>query len=1266
MRKIVWLIIQLCLITSYAMAVDYDNDGVNDDPYRPNFIGYESQNLYFYIDLQSADRFYSITLDNDSQPYTFTTSDGYTMSNDNDGILQPLEMARMRVVVHPERLTPGLQQDLASGALKLVMLKSPPDTIGDVSDPITIMDNSEIALDVTIDRLTPEMENLAFTLNLYNTSSGSNVYIQSSDTSLFLPTDDRPFGHITGLNTYSTHNDLSIISGDPLILDGWAFDDNDGMAVTMYYKRPSDPTDVQAQAAVSRQFNMINLELPYWGQVYPSGFTVEWDNEDLRGYYDLRIELNDGSHTVSLPTQKVFWNKPPDGGLLTPIHNEDITDPEILVSGIAYDLDVDVDINAYLSAVEVYVDSSSNLIGTIPNTAPDNDTMEFQFIWDTVYDQSEGEHTIYAIAYDSFGLSTQFGTRTITIYKTSPVIISIVPRLGPWRANTVVSITGANLSSVSDVHFGSTAASIISASQTDTLMQVQLPQISDPASQYVDVTIGNTANGHTKQDGYRFVPAELGLNTITDVISDMEFNNMTGQLYLLNQSTRQVDIYEPLPGDGLVYGATDSFAIRSTAVPSKIDLSKEQTILYALYDNLSILEIYDLQTGGTLIDAVALEDNDGDPVNPVSMAYLMYDIVLIGSTTPNACLLMAQLDTSGASYDISQLPIGLQYEDIEVVPSSNKATAYIVAKDTDTDTFDVFLYEARTMLLTPLAVTIPLATGQVGEVSVAPNYNGSEFLVYTSTDIALFDHTGSLLDSAVYGADYVTFDNTRAMLYTFNSGDSFFTLKNPSDLSESISYIHFPNAQFASGEPVLDWIGDKLFALTPQGIAAVKIGDIYPQLSINPMFVKSDDTIELVAQNAGHVPENIEVYVNDQLQSGKTLVQSDNDTHTFSMPVTLDDDTSGKLVARLNGYTSKAENLYLLSSLFDKVADMSGLETFQPGGLFYDDSRSDLYVFDAWKATGTTIARFHIEVDSQGVVSAQRLAVPSEIQVPYPVGMSRANDYILVISRSMKSCYWFDVETFDATSSATVLSAMVSPYISLSGVAGYSPKVDIGVNYAYVWNQLSSGGPDVFQINLDTQAVARCNFISPRTSDVIIDYADDPADDRAYAVSYTTPGRQSDFVTIFDPTQPATQIIALSTIDLGSYSGAYQLALNDEALFSTLRTVKGVSLIMPDHSGADNHVTLNILEGSAIQPQFITTNNDFLAFDGVQAGNSYALSFIDVNIWNDYPADAPFDVTATYAPASSTLYDIQMIQNKLFTVIDNEIYIIDLLDTQED
>ncbi len=1266
MKKIIRLIsVVVCLLASYAVAVDYDNDGVNDDPYRPEFIGYAARELYFFIDLSQPGRFYSLTLDNDSLPYTFTTTDGFVRSNDNDGILLPLEMGSMRVTIHPDRLTEGLRQDIASGALQLMLIEEPEGAIVNSTSPITIYDNSEVAVNFTVANVTPLMNTLPFTLNLYNTSSGSNILIQSAETGQFLHTADDPFGHIVSINTLAVHGDISIVSADPLILEGWAFDDNEDMSVTLFFKRPADATDVEAVTAVNRYIHPINAQIPYWGDTYKSGFTVEWDNETLRGYYDLRIELNDGARQVSLPTKKIFWNKPPNGELLTPGYDEDITATEILVSGTANDLDVDLSISAYLSSVEVYINSPSNMIQRIINPEPDSSVMEFQFIWDTVYDYPEGSHTIYAIAYDSFGLSAQFGTRTITIFKTSPVIISIVPRLGPWRGNTVVSITGSNLTSVNNVQFGSVSASIIPGTQTNGLMQVQLPQITDPASMYVDVTVSNPLNSHIKRDGYRFVPAELGIGAVSDVIADIQFNNITGRLYLLNKSSRQVDIYEPLPADELVYASTGNFAVRSTAVPLKMDISKEQTTLYVIYENLAILELFNLQSSGSLIDSVTLHDNEGNPVNPVSLAYIMYDTVIIGTAGHNAArLLIARIDTPTAT--VTQVPIDAHYDSVEVISSSNQAVAYIVAKDYDTNSFDVFIYEGRTMLLTELPAVIPLNSGQVGEVSVAPNYNGSEFLIYTSSDIARFDSKGSLTGSGLYGAGFVTYDNARNMAYIFNSGEQFFTLINPAQLDETISHISFPDNVSAYGTLELDWTGEKLFAVTPQGIATVKVGDIYPRLSISPSFVQADDTIAVVAQNAGHIPENINFYINDQLQSAPALIQSDNDTHTFSVPVTLDEDTSGKVSARLWGYASKEENVYMMSMLFDRIADMSGLETFKPGGMFFDDVRSDLYIFDPWKSTGTTIARFHISIDDQGVLSAERLAVPASIQVPYPVAMSRTNDFILAVSRTMKRCYWFNVETFDDTSSAPVLSAMVSPYITISGVVGYSPKLYTGVNYAYVWNQLSTGGPDVYQINLDTQTVTRCNFISPRTTDIIIDYSDNPSEDRAYAVSYTTPNKASDFITIFNPAQPASLITPLSTIQLQSYGGAYQLASNDEALFASLRTMQGVSLVMPDHSGGNNHVAVNILENSPLVPQFITANNDYLVLNGPQAANAYALSFIDVNIWNDYPADSQFDGIADYVQGSSVIYDMEIIGNKLFTIIGEEIYVIDLLEKQED
>lgn len=1260
MKKSLWLLLLLFAYLPCAVAIDYDNDGVNDDPYRPGFIRYNTQSLYFFIDLTQSQNFYTLEFDNDSDTtYTFTTGDGFTVHNDNDGILRPLEQASFKVTIYPDRLTDGMRQDIASGALQLEALDQPAGAIVSAS-PITIYDDSTMPFNVTVANVTPEMASLPVQFNLFNTSSGQNIVIDSGETGQYLTTDDRPFGHITSLDAYDTLPGLTIVSGSQLTVSGWAFDDNDGMTLTLYYKRPADPTDTPVQTTVSRSVHPINTEIPYWGDTYPSGFAIEWDNDAHRGYYDVRVVLNDGSHEVSLPTQNIYWNKPPDGELYQPVPDEDITAGSIVVSGAAYDMDVDLGISAYLSSVEVYVDSPSHMIRRIPNPDFDNDTLLFNFTWDTVYDFSQGQHTLFAIAYDSFGLSQQFGTRTITIFKTAPEILSVFPRLGPWKGNTVVSITGSNLDTVNSVQFGSETASIIPGSQTAGLMQVQISAIAPPQSRYVDVSLTNSSASAVRQDGYRFLPAELGVGPITDTIADILYNNLKSQLYLLNVTQNRVDVYAPDPSDALAYAKSSDFALNASAVPLAMDIAKYQTAGYVIYENRSFVDFYDFTSTPVLADTIPLTDNEGDPVDTVSLATLMYDVLLVGTQGLNASLLMVEVEPSQLNHSITTLGLGASYNRIEIFSSSNKAVAYIVAKDTTANTFDVFRFDARSMLLTQVPMTLALDPGQVGEVKIAPNYNGTQSIIYTTDAVALYDSQGSLLDTGFYGADHIIFDNTRAMFYTFNNGDSSFTLRTPTNLDEEITFSYFPQSATAYGDLELSWSGETLFAVTPQGIAAVKIGDIYPQVSVTPTFVTSQDTLQVVAQNAGNIPENIDLFVNDTLQSSQVLTQSDNDTHTFSMPVPLSDDTSGSLFARLNGYPSKEEDLYLMSNLFDKVADMSGLATFKPAGLFYDDLRSDLYVFDASKSSGVSVARFHITFDVNGTVAATRMPVPAAMQIAYPIGMSATNDYILAVSRLTKHCYWFDVDTFDATGSADVYSATVSPYISLSGVTGYSPRVDIGVNYAYVWNQLSTGGPDVYQIDLDTRTVTRCNFISPRTSDIIIDYTDNPLNDRAYAVSSTVYNTNSDFVTIFEPGLPASSISAVSTIDLPVNAGGYQLAVNDEAVFATLRTLKGISLIMPDLSGSENHGQMPIISNHSKSPQFFSVNNEYLVFNGRESNNTYALSFIDVNIWNDYPADIPFDMIGTFNTGGARTYDVEIIFDKLFTVIGEEIYIIDL------
>ena len=384
-----------------------------------------------------------------------------------------------------------------------------------------------------------------------------------------------------------------------------------------------------------------------------------------------------------------------------------------------------------------------------------------------------------------------------------------------------------------------------------------------------------------------------------------------------------------------------------------------------------------------------------------------------------------------------------------------------------------------------------------------------------------------------------------------------------------------------------------------------------------------------------------------------------------SIPTLSDNETM--LRPTLYGYPGKAEKLYVMRKLNDLVDNKNGLNYFYPAGLFYDTTRSDLYAFDPSQTGGFSIARFHIQIDNDGSISCIRKNIPPSMQVANPISMTRVHDYILVLSLYSRQCSWFNVSDFDATGSAEVRTAGISPYITPSGVAGYSPAGHSDINYAYLWNSVSTGGVDIFQLDLESGIISWCNqIIAPHTTDIYIDYNEsDYTSDRAYAVSSLLNNAPSDFVSVFEPFKPANQIERISMIWFDHGSGVYKMLSNNDHLFALLYNGKGVTLCDPDLSGDEMHILYPLLDNDSKYSRFFAVDDNNLVFSGQEKDNSFSFSIMDVNTRNDYPFMPPFDITANYNISTAQIYDMELIEDNMFIVIGNSIYIINLAEKEE-
>ena len=1266
MKKFGLFLLFILYLTVPAVAVDYDNDGSNDvyflgdavveDDYRPYFIRHDRAMVNIYIDFDQITPFFTMTL--------------------NNGVMTPLSQGTVNVQIDTNQLLDingPLGFGISSGALKLEVAEIPGNTVIK-GEPVTVYDNSELSLDFTIAYVTPEMANMPLTLNLYNSQTGNNMHLVSTDAGLFQQTDDRPFGQVLSVNSTMVIGDTEIIQGDALQVQGWAFDDNEDMIVSLIFKRDEFDNDNTALASVVRSVHPINNTIPYWGALYPSGFQIDWNEQDRRGDYLITPHLNDGSHDVALETKKIFWNKKPEIEITTPAPYTNIYTMNQLISGEAVDLDVNVGIGAYLSSVEIYVDDNSNVIALLTHNDLANENIIIDFNWSTVSDYDSGEHTVYAVARDSFGLVSDELAIPIVIFKSTPSVINVTPRLGPWEGNNIVSITGNGLAGLSNVSFENIPATILPGA-TDSLVQVIVNSFVPPESRYTELRVSSDYGTYFQQDAYRFIPAKLNSKDNDSQIMDMEYRHYNNSLYHLNAMDHAVDIYEHDGVNELLLNYSSSFPTSGNAVEYELnmELSRLEDLMFVIYSNSNLIDIYDLENNGLLLDTILLLDNDGAPVANDSLAYLISDeflmtgMLLVGTQGANSGLYLIHLDLDNYNHIIEEISVPGTFDSVHVYSSSNKSTAYVLLKDSLTSNFTVYRYDARYDLFSAeLPCGLSLAAGEINDLKLASNYNGTEFLLYTGLQTARFDKYGVLLDSASYGMDLAVYDSCRSIFYALNDRETSVHIKSLNNLNEEITFCDLPENVQSSAVASLDWDGVFMFALADEGTSVIKISEIYPEIADLPVFIQTGQTVQFKVNNIGQIPENVATYVDGTEK--ETTYDGGNNTYTLTYP--LDNDSSEKLSAKLYGYPSKEESIYMMTKLADIVDNNLGLQYFYPAGLFYDEVRSDLYAFDPSQTGGFSILRFHLDFDEQGEVTITRKLVPFQMQIANPISMAFVRDYVVVLSLYSRECSWFNVTDFDANGTAVVNNAAISPYITPSGIVGYSPVNEPGINYLYIWNSVSTGGIDVFQLDLDSdqKQIYLCyQLVSPHTTNIYIDYdPNDYTNDRAYAVTPDLSGFQEDKIIVFEPFKSAFSITNIDQINLGASAGAYKCVSNDNHFFVSLYDSRGITLFDPDLSGMGNHFIYNILDNDSKYSRFLTADNNNLVFSGKEADNSYTLSFMDLNIWDDYPSGLPFDIKENYIVSSAQIHDVKSINGKIFTIIGRDIYIINLINKGEE
>lgn len=1285
--------------------------------YLPGFVNpanTTSKQVFFMINLMTTNSFYPVLeLEHDMNlKYIYSDNDAF-VKNNRDTIMQPLETGSLRIKID----TSLLPSDMQSGLSINVMQSG--STIYPKGSAIPVASNVEVTIPFFIGKILKNSPPTPLTLNLSN--SNRNIMIYTQDVNKFLTLQDVPRGHLlSSADPFGPGNPVEplvkvqagtyVVTGEEIRVNGWCFDDNDGMAVSLIYNDSDNDADSDtiAQTSIERYVHAINNHVPYWGTTYPSGFRLKWADFNLRGFYDIKTILNDGQHTVNLDlnnstippkqTKSIYWNKKPDLNIINvPATNQQflVLDnqnfDQVIIKGEAIDVDLNMALGAYLASVELYVDGDTNKIVTIQNnsqydTDSTYDRILYEFPYDQAYTLSEGAHTIKAVAKDTFGETIVSETQTFVIYRCvyPPVMDTVVsPRLGSWQGMNTVVIQGTNFNCVNDVKFGANSATIVDKS--DSMLSVIVPTSNE--SKYVDIRITNEFGSTFSADGYRYIPANSS-NISSDGFVDIKFNNISSKIYMLDDITSEITVFQRDTSNSLNFLYFESIDCSSTSTPLKMDISKYGTDLSVIYNSSSILNIYNLQNN-SLLHSIDLSNYTNGGIfasNSSSVCSLMPRKLLAGSSGTNSGLYLIDIDSS--SYTCQQILPSLNYDSVEVSRSANMAYAYILCKSISANLIDVYRFDARTDTITPV-VTANLADNDGVDPQVSSGYNsllsnisglkisvnatGSEWLLYSNTAMSVLDKSGKLRSATVsYGADVAVYDILRDIFYTEKLNDGYFYLRSTTNLEREITFYQYPASSKARGLIDVDWTGEEMFACTSSGICAIKIGDIYPKLEIDETsrFAVRNTTsnpanyIQVNVKNAGNFGSNINLFVNDTSNlTPYSIISSSGTDYTlrFTTPNSID---HLNIFSSVYDYPSQKDDVIMMVKLYDLVPfkDRNDLGLFIPKGLFYDNKAKDLYTYDSTKTAGLlSIARFHL--DNDGSVNRNKANLSSSMSSIFqPTKIARANDYIMVISNETKYAKWFNINLWDLNDASNpeynkIYKALITPYLTnLSGVIGHPSS-----NIAYIWDNSAVAGRNLYQLRWAPPPApvfkGLCTLFNGTAT--LMDGLIDDTGSFGFVSSLS-----ANKISIFNPNLPYNQI--RETDSVLTSGNADKLASNSEYIFVSGKNTKDIDAISYPVKYLDPNIIGSNPDSKSID--YINANDNYLVYTGKEATgtNDHTISFMDVNIWNNVPAQLNFSTLYnkryTFANATYDVRDTVIIDNKLYAIIGRDIYVMDLPD----
>ncbi len=1243
---------------SKETALDYNSDGVQDDAYKPYYKVYAGANIGFYINFGQSSAFYAVTYLKDLAQYTFTTTDGFTVSNNHDNVLQPLEKGTLNVTINTTILPADMTQNMASGALQIQVAPDPVNTIVP-GNAVPVTSGSAQTLEFFAGKINRSARSLPLKINLFNTSSGKTIQLNSSEIQnpFNVILDDKPLAHFLTVEGYLLESgNIKIISSlnPKLKLKGWAFDDSD-LSIKMLLKPQSESVYQTAGTLITRYAHSINTEIPYWGADYKSGFTVEWTpSPSAGGFYDLYIEVDDGylnasndpDHRINLPQQQIFINRPPICSITAPKdQNTNIYSNTFDVSVYAKDTDTVESIGAKLAQVRIYLaDSQGNVIQQYTKLAEEleNNSATVTFT-NNMYD---GSYDIYAEAQDSFGLITVSEKVRVRIYPAAPPeILRVEPKLGTFKGNNYVKVFGTNLKYMDSLSFGGQSIPMnrVNFDSGKTSFSILMPESAE--SKYWDIELGNYAGSDKVLDAYRVIPGEvIYLNDFA--VKNIKYNNSYRKLYLLGANKNQVDIY--LKADN----STTVTKIKSFSLPNgagkSVEVSKYGDNVFVLYENSNIIDVYNQD--GNFVKTVTLYDNDGTAIYPESLAYLMNNKLIAGTSGAGADLFLIDLEIDLVFGFKIGTESSVEFDEVKVYPCSNMAGAYILCKNYTVQIAKVYYFDSKTDNLSP--VDIEPVTGAMDTLSLAVNYNGYKWMMYSSSSSAVFNRNGKEIASNSTGFDIALFDIYRDVIYSFTTSSDRFAIYSCDNLADKIADCGLPFWFRFDSVPAIDWDGEYMYASASNWLAVVKPSDIYPRVSVDPEFAGRNNTVQVKAGNAGNVVENVAVYLNsgkDPIQAG--LVSANQDNYTFTI-LTPDCDSSDKVYVKTQGYPSGKCDIINKARLIDYIPQdqRGGLSSFSPTGLFYDAEKSDLYTFDKLKTGNLSILRLHIEFDNDNRISVLRRTLPSKMQISVPIGICKVDNYIVAFSMTDKKCYWFDVNAWDSIGDAPVNTCLRLPFTP-SAITGFSSPN--GKKYVYIINSLcTSMGQSVFQLDLDTGLVKACSKLAVFCPVEL--YIDQES-----KLAFVSSSTGFDYISVFDPSLDASEITEAHRIAFPLKSAVYRLFSNLDFMFASCLCSKDIYVF-----GFNPSFVQRIIQ-HGLTSYYFSADNEYLVFGGKRDTNIFSLNIYDSNRWNDYPADLPFSL-AYSLDSNAYILDMKLIKNKLFVVINKDIMIMDLPNRREE